>query len=116
MSIDSHVNLASRATAAEADAFIQPFDLHIKLTTESDALVRIRYFHRITGRYYHVTATSLEMEEHPTRDCLQKLTDLFPWATEEEEEEGREELSGRLLGDSGRVDGLKVAMLAKWRT
>ena len=104
LSIDSHVNLASRATAAEADAFIQPFDLHIKLTTESDALVRIRYFHRSTDRYYHVTAASLEMEEDLSRDFLQKLTDLFPWAIAEVEE-GKAELSGRLLGDSGRVDG-----------
>ena len=106
LSIDSHVNLASRATAAEAEAFMQAFSFHIKTTTESDALVHIRYFHRHTGRYYHVSATSLEMEEDLSRDFLQKLTDLFPWAIQKEEE-GRKELSGRLLGVSGRVDGLQ---------
>ena len=112
LSIDSHVNLASRATAAEAEAFMQAFSFHIKTTTESDALVHIRYFHRHTGRYYHVSATSLEMEEDLSRDFLQKLTDLFPWAIQKEEE-GRKELSGRLLGVSGRVDGLQGCDVGK---
>lgn len=112
LSIDSHVNLASRATAAEAEAFMQAFGFHIKTTTESDALVHTRYFHRHTGRYYHVSATSLEIEEDLSRDFLQKLTDLFPWAIQKEEE-GRKELSGRLLGVSGRVDGLQGCDVGK---
>ena len=104
LSIDNHVNLASRASVAEADAFMRPFNLSIE--SKSDGSVQILYFHRGTGRYYRVIATHLEIKEDPTRDWLQQLTDLFPWTTEEEEE-GKEQLSGRLLGDSGRVDGLQ---------
>ena len=103
LSIDNHVNLASRASVAEADAFMRPFNLSIE--AKSDGSVHILYFHRGTRRYYRVLATSLEIKEDPTRDWLQQLTDLFPWTTEEEE--GKEQLSGRLLGDSGRVDGLQ---------
>lgn len=88
---------------------MRPFNLTIE--TESGDPVQIRYFHRRTQRSHRVTASASEMEEDPTRDWSQQLTDLFPWATEEDEEGGKE-LSGRLLGDSGRVDGLKGCFMS----
>ena len=102
LSIDSHVNLASRVTAAEASAFMRPFNLTIE--TESGDPFQIRYFQHRTQRSHRVTASASEMEQDPTWDWSQQLTDLFPWAIAEVEE-GKAELSGRLLGDSGRVDG-----------
>ena len=106
LSIDSHVNLASRATVAQADAFMKPFNLSInvvKSASEDGESARVGYFHRSTRRWYYATASLAEMNGDPSRDWLQQLTDLFPWATLE----GEEELSGRLLGTSGRVDGLQ---------
>lgn len=111
LSIDNHVNLASRASVAEADAFMRPFNLSIE--SKSDGSVQILYFHRGTRRCYRVIATSLEMEEDPGRNWLQQLTDLFPWTTEEDDEVGKEQLSGRLLGDSGRVDMLQGCDIRK---
>jgi hypothetical protein len=68
---------------------------------------QVRYFHRATRRWFRANATLAELQAEvlvgSTRNWLQALTDPFPWATLEED--GKEELSGRLLGTSGRVDG-----------
>lgn len=81
---------------------MRPFNLTIE--TESGDPFQIRYFQHRTQRSHRVTASASEMEQDPTGDWSQQLTDLFPWSVEEVEE-GKAELSGRLLGDSGRVDG-----------
>jgi hypothetical protein len=107
LSIDEPLNLASRVTVAEAMAFIENFIINIDY---EERTAQIRYGHRSTGRYYRVTATSFEVNEDPTRTWLQRLVDLFPWATLEEPEG---ELRGQLLGTSGRVDGLQGCDVGK---
>lgn len=110
LTIYNHVNLASRSTVTEADAFMKPFNLSMnaeKSVIEDGKSAQIRYFHRATRRWYRANATLAEINEDPTRNWLQALTDLFPWAILEQEGEEDRELSGRLLGTSGRVDGLQ---------
>jgi hypothetical protein len=99
------VNLASRMTIEEAMAFLRHFDYTVDLgkhMIEIGSPVQIRYFHRSTRRYYRVTAKWSDIHEDPTRLWMQRLADLFAWATLEEAD-----LSGRLLGSSRRVDGLQ---------
>lgn len=118
LSINSHVNLASGATVAEADAFMKPFNLSInvvKSASEDGESAQVGYFDRRTRRWYRTTASLAELHEGPTRDWLQQLTDLFPWATLVEGEEGEKELRGRLLGTSGTVDGLQGCDVGKVR-
>jgi len=109
LNIYNHVNLASRATFPEADVFMQQFSelsINVKQSILDDGKsAQIRYFHHSTQRWYRATITLAELEEDPTRCWLQTLADIFPWAVLEEGGEG--ELSGRLLGVSGRVDGLQ---------
>lgn len=107
LSINKPLNLASRVTATEAQAFIRDFIITVDY---EERTAQIQYCHRNTQRNYRVTATLFEANKDPTRDWLQSLVDLFPWATLEEDEE---ELSGRLLGLSGRVDGLQGCDLGK---
>lgn len=61
LSIDSHVNLGSRVTAAEASAFMRPFNHTIE--TESGDPFQIRYFRHRTQRSHRVTASASEMEQ-----------------------------------------------------
>lgn len=110
LTIDNHVNLASRSTVAEADLFIEPFNLSMnaeKSIIEDGESAQIRCFHRGTRRWYRANATLAEINEDPSRNWLQALTDLFPWAILEQEGEGEGELSGRLLGTPGRIAGLQ---------
>jgi len=104
------VNLASRMTWDEAEAFMKEFNFSIDFGKfsgpENLGPVQIRYSHRSTQCWYRVTATPYEMREEQPRLWLQRLADLFGWATLEEVEEP--DLSGRLLGVSGRVDGLRA--------
>jgi hypothetical protein len=110
LAIDSHVNLASRSTDAEANAFMKQFNFSMdvgKSIIQDGMSAQVRYFHRATRRWFRANATLAELQAEvlvgSTRNWLQALTDPFPWATLEED--GKEELSGRLLGTSGRVDG-----------
>jgi hypothetical protein len=103
------VNLASRMTWDEAEAFMKEFNSSIDFGNLGP--VQIRYFHRSTQRWYRVTATPYEMREEQLRLWLQRLADLFGWATLEEKEEP--DLSGRLLGVSGRVDGVRACDVDK---
>jgi hypothetical protein len=112
LNIDSHVNLASRSTVAEADAFMKQFNFSMdasKSAVQDGKSAQVPYFHRTTQRWYRASATLAELQAVElvcfTRNWLQALTDLFPWATLELE--GQEELKGRLLGTSGRIDGLQ---------
>ena len=90
LTIYNHVNLASRPTVTEADAFMKPFNLSMnaeKSVIEDGKSAQIRYFHRATRRWYRANATLAEINEDPTRNWLQALTDLFPWAILEQEGE-----------------------------
>ena len=105
--IVNSVGLASRMTSDEAAAFMRQFDWSIhfgQLTEENHGPVKICYVHRSTRRHYRVIATTFEMREEVN------FADLFGWATLDETPETGD-LYGRLLGSSGRADGLRACDL-----
>lgn len=106
------VILASRATPAEALAHMDQFNYEMKnmgkRVGKEDSIFRLRFFHRATGRWYRAFAGDSELNNDSTRNFPQVMTDIFKWATLEEEE-----LSGRLLGRSGRIDGLQGCDIGK---
>jgi len=75
LSINKPLNLASRVTVAEAMAFMQDSILTVDYEEHTAQII---YHHHRTRRYYHVTATSFEINEDPTRTWPQRLVDLFP--------------------------------------
>jgi hypothetical protein len=111
-------NLASRTTLAEAQVLMRNFDLSIRnygLMVRGDEhpsgypnIQRLGYRHKTTGRYYRAIASQHEVDDDQTRSLSQRLADIFKWAVLDEEE-----LSGRLLGWSGRIDGLQGCDIGK---
>lgn len=98
-------NSASRATFLEARRVLQPYNVHMDFgrdATHDRPPVIIRYLHRRTRRYCRAFAAWSGWHEDATRTDQQKLADFLNWATPEERD-----LSGPLLGCSGRVDGLQ---------
>jgi hypothetical protein len=104
-------NLASRATLAEALSLLRDyrFSMHFDVQSSEDRNpVKLGYHNLTTGHRYRATATWSEIHEDRHRSDLQKVADLFHWATLDEEE-----LSGRFLGRSGRINGLQGCDIGK---
>jgi hypothetical protein len=77
-------NLASRATLAEALSLLRDyrFSMHFDVQSSEDRNpVKLGYHNLTTGHRYRATATWSEIHEDRHRSDLQKVADLFHWAT-----------------------------------
>lgn len=106
------VNLASRATPAEAFALTRTYNFEMKdmgeHVGEKGNTFGLRYFHKATGLWYRAFASWSEMRDDSTRNFPEVIADILKWATLE-----KEDLSGRFLGRSGRIDGLQGCDISK---